>query len=337
MSKNMKNCILVDWKPRTYWDFQDELQKQSKASWEVKGVNASGQFHSTFQKVFKHYIPYFMFPFSIFLKRNQYATILGWQQFFGLILAFYCQVFRVKTFPKIVVLTFIYKEKKGFAGKLYFKFIKNILRSSYIHKVIVFSKHEKRYYTELFALPKGVIDCCVYAGFEGEIIENTFAEEKYFIAPGRSNRDYDFLVDELTNTEYPVRIICDNYKRKAASDHIGIYHHIFGNQYVEMLKGAYAVLVPLSDGNISSGQLVFLKAMQYGKPIIVTDNESVHEYVVDDYNGIVIEKNGEQLRKGMEKLLSDHAYYKRLSENAQEYYTKNFNTEAFVRNILQIV
>lgn len=343
-SKKMKkNCILVDWKPSQGWDFQEELQRQTNQIWDVLGLNASGTFRNKTQKIIRHYVPYFLFPLRIFFIRNRYQTIMGWQQFFGLILAYYCKLFRVRKYPKIVILTFIYKEKTGIFGKKYFSFMKSILQSGYINKVIVYSQHEKDYYTHLFGLREGIVDYCLYAGEEGKSVKNKFIQKNnqdtpegaFFIAPGRSNRDYDFLVRELKNTEYRVKIICDNYRSKIDTGNIMVYNNVFGEQYTQMLKDAYAVIVPLLDENISSGQLVFLKAMQYGKPIIVTANKSITDYVKNDFNGIIVEKDGNQLRKKMEQLLKNADYYNAISCNAVSYYNQYFNTGAFVRQILQ--
>lgn len=338
-----KNCILVDWKPSSGWDFQEELQKQTNQTWDVLGLNANAAFRSKIQKILRHYVPYFLFPLQIFFIRNRYQIIMGWQQFFGLILAYYCKLFRVRKYPKIIILTFIYKEKKGIIGKKYFSFMKKILQSKYIYKIIVYSQHEKDYYTDFFSLPEGIIEHCLYADSEGTAVKNKYIQENnqrtvdtaYFIAPGRSNRDYDFLVQELANSKYRVRIICDNYKSKKDADNITIYSNVFGEQYTQMMKDAYAVIVPLSDENISSGQLVFLKAMQYGKPIIVTANKSITDYVKNDFNGIIVEKDGSQLRKKMEQLLENADYYNTISCNGVSYYNQYFNTGAFVRQILQ--
>lgn len=42
---------------------------------------------------------------------KNYNKVLAWQQFYGLILAFYFRMFHVQDVPEIVVLTFIYRPK----------------------------------------------------------------------------------------------------------------------------------------------------------------------------------------------------------------------------------
>lgn len=68
------------------------------------------------------------------------------------------------------------------------------------------------------------------------------------------------------------------------------------------LGNCYAVILPLDDENISSGQLVILQAIMLGKPAIVTRNRTVTDYIIDGYNGYVIEKNEESLIKMIKKL-----------------------------------
>lgn len=78
---------------------------------------------------FIRYAKYFLVPMKIAKDHKNYNKVLAWQQFYGLILAFYFRMFRVKNAPEIVVLTFIYKPKKSFVGKVYDKFMRYIVTS----------------------------------------------------------------------------------------------------------------------------------------------------------------------------------------------------------------
>lgn len=57
------------------------------------------------------------------------------------------------------------------------------------------------------------------------------------------------------------------------------------------------------DTNISAGQTVFIQAMMFGKLIIVTESNTISEYVQDQVNGLVIKKNPEALREAMNWLM----------------------------------
>lgn len=48
------------------------------------------------------------------------------------------------------------------------------------------------------------------------------------------------------------------------------------------------VVIPLQNLNISSGQLMLLQAMQLGKPIIVTNNCTIYDYIENGKTGLIL-------------------------------------------------
>lgn len=77
----------------------------------------------------------------------------------------------------------------------------------------------------------------------------------------------------------------------------------FGHELYNEIANCFAVVVPLVDTNISAGQTVFIQAMMFGKLIIVTESNTISEYVQDQVNGLVIKKNPEALREAMNWLM----------------------------------
>ena len=144
----MKSALIVDFNASDDWEFYRAIQEASSDQWDlIRAV--SNQHHGSKLREIKRYIKYFTVPLSVFFKRKQYKQIIAWQQFYGLILAFYCALFRVKDTPIITVMTFIYKPKKfPIIGILYEKFIRFIIQSGYVHKFIVFSESEKEHYSK---------------------------------------------------------------------------------------------------------------------------------------------------------------------------------------------
>lgn len=337
-----ENIILIDWLQLKEWNFQELINKYTNEKWTYLGVNANGSQNGALKKIFSVYFKLFTFSFKIFLNRKKYLKVLAWQQFLGLILVFYFNIFKVKEFPKLYIMTFIYKPKKGLIGKIYFKFIKYILNSKYIEKVICFSNSEIKYYSNLFGVDSTKFEYCLYAvdpQQESLADENTSEEivnKNYFLSVGRSNRDYPFLIDSLVGTSYHVVILCDKLEQRQ-EDNIKIYNNVFDEEYLSYLKNCLAVIIPLKDENISSGQFVFLKAMEYGKPVIITENKTIHEYIKNEYNGLVINKDKNSLIAAMEKLLNDPTYYIDISNNAKKHYKENFSFDSFVRSISSII
>lgn len=333
-----ENVILVDWDPGQEWNFRKYIEKKTNKKWKVEYSTANGSQKNLVFKIFNVYIKYLIFPFRIFIKRNNYGRILAWQQFFGLLLAFYCRLFKVKKYPKIIVMTFIYRPKGGLIGKIYYKFMKYIVSSKYIEKLICFSESEVEHYSKIFNLDSEKISYCLYGDREkikySHIKSNV--SKPYFLSAGRSNRDYNFLINSLRDTNYEVCIICDKLKNEKISN-IKIENNVYGEQYLEYMKNCFAIIIPLEDEIISSGQLVFLKAMEYGKPVIITKNKSVNSYIINGYNGLIIEKDKSQLIQAMELLKTNKDIYDKLSQNAIEYFNSNFTIEAFANRIAEII
>ncbi len=281
------------------------------------------------------YCKYFSFPFKVFLKRKKYENIIAWQQFYGLMYAFYCRLFHVKKHNKLIVMTFIYKEKQGFLGKIYYKFMKYIVQSKYVDKFVCFSEKECEYYAKVFNVSQDKFRFC-NLGIEEIIVENNMDNsQKSILSCGRSNRDYDFLYNALKDKDYILNIISDECKLKNYKN-VTIYNDVIGQDYLNMLSKAYLVVIPLKDENISSGQLVILQAMQLGKPIICTSSEAVKEYIKDGVNGFIIKKDENKLLEKIEELYSNKELYDRISKAQKENFEDKFSIYALGNKVGEI-
>lgn len=329
-----KNVILVDWIPKKDWNFKILISKYTNVEWEVVAYKANGAQNNFFKKLFNTYLKQLYFSFKIFIKRENYNTLIAWQQFFGLIFAFYCELFKVKKYPKLIIMTFIYKPKKGFIGKVYYKFMKQCLASKYIDKVICFSKIEVEYYSKLFDIEKSKFEFCLY-GIEKENDKNNESMQQYFLSAGRSNRDYEFLINSLHDSKYEIKIICDTLENKKIGN-VEILNNVYGEKYLTYLKKCMAVVISLDDENISSGQLVFLKAMELGKPIVITRSNAIEGYILDNYNAFIINKNKNELLDTLELLTTNKSEYDRISENAKQYFEEYLTYDKFVKSIAEI-
>lgn len=310
-----RNIILTDFQPDGDFSFKTGVEKVTCREWEVIGDKSNYLFGSFFAKL-KRYFHYFIFPLSLFFRRKKFNAIISWQQFYGLIYAFYSRLFHVKKRHPLIVMTFIYKDKGGALGKIYKRFMSYIVTSKYIDKFIVFNSKECVYYSNLFKVP---FEKFVFLPLGVEDVSERFSIEKggRLLSVGRSNRDYDFLISALQGTEYQIDILCDNL-HVDTTDKIKIYTDKHGDDYFEILSKCFCVIIPLKDINISSGQLVITQAMMMGKPIIITDVPSVYDYVENEKTALCIKNNKKELIEAIEKLKSDDKLYNLLSTNERE-------------------
>ena len=173
-------------------------------------------------------------------------------------------------------------------------------------------------------------------GLEDEcaIIGAGNSEEKYFLAAGRSNRDYEFLRDAWSDKNN-LKIVCDTCK-DTDTTHIKYLKNCYHKEFMQELSNCYAVIIPLQDEKISSGQLVILQAMMLKKPVIVTRNETVKDYIVDGVDGIIIEKDRKALEAAINKL-QEPEVYNTIAENARKSFEEKFSLYAMGLRIGKIL
>lgn len=325
----MKNAILIDFKPNSMWDFNKVLSEETDEEWEViKKVSNLNQ-GNILQSVLR-YFKYFLFPFGVFLKKKTYSKLFAWQQFYGIVYAFYTHLFRAKNSPNVFIMTFIYKEKKGVFGNLYKKFVSYSLESKFVKKIFVFSSSEVEYYSKIFNLDSekfayirlGVEDCYV----ERKINYS----DKFYLSVGRSNRDYDFLVNHWNSAWGRLKIITDmDIKNTCYNPQIEVIRNCYNDEYYEYLSKSYAVLIPLMNENISSGELVVIQAGMFSKPVIATYNKTLQDYISDGRNGYLVSKNMfDEYINILEK-----TDYKKMCSDARKNYEENHSLKSMAREI----
>lgn len=328
-----KRVILVDCIVPEKWDFHTAVEKATGNQWEITGLQ-SNRYHGGVRNLLR-YAQYFWLPFKIFLKKRQYASVLAWQQFYGLILAAYLRFFRAKKGPDVYAMTFIYKEKKGLSGKIYYRFVRYALQSLFLKKVFVYSLGEIQHYAKLFGVPETLF-YALKLGVEDEKekMAEALRDGEYYVAAGRSNRDYDFLRNAW-NQEAQLRIICDT---EAAEDteNITYLRNCHNDDYLTEMAGCRGVIIPLQDENISSGQLVLLHAMMLGKPVIMTKNNALQEYVADGQTGIIIDKTENALHEALARL-NEEDTYRAISEKARAYFEQNYTFTQLGRSVGEVL
>ena len=330
-----KNGIFIDMPAIKPWEFAQGVEEKTRTKWEVISY-VSNDRSSKLMEILR-YCKYFYYAFKIFIHRNKYANIVAWQQFYGLLLAFYCRLFGVKKQFSLIVMTFIYKRKHGLLGNIYHSFMQFALNNKYIDKIIVYSQNEVNYYSKLFSktdkfvfIPLGINNITNFQ------IDEKLERQKYILSVGRSNRDYQFLYETLKDTEFIVKILSGTVNQPPTNN-IEIYTKVFGQEMFHYLNNCFCVVIPLADTKISSGQLVALQAMQLGKPIIFTESDGIADYVINGYNGIIVKKEKEALITALQELYSNNSLYMTLSQNARLEYDKKYSIKRLGNNVGDLI
>lgn len=181
----------------------------------------------------------------------------------------------------------------------------NLLRMVYfkllfrgISLIVCYSKHEITEIESLVDKSKTHVSAVQYGIGEGEVIKRWLQAQEGLIealdmkkpvkilSAGRSARDYETLVAAMDKLglSYECIIICDNLEVAPSSlerDNVKVLRNTYGNDYISELLKADIVIIPTTDADISSGQMVLLHALAAAKPVVITKTRTSVEYVTN--------------------------------------------------------
>lgn len=322
--KQDRNIIFLDKVPDRNWTFESDLERLSGMNFQciyMDTHNMQGRVTNIFR-----YLSYFVLPLYGVIHRKEIKTIVAWQQFYGLLYAFWCRVLHLKKKGKVIILTFIYKGKKGIIGKIYSWLLHYIVTSGYVDKFVCFSEPECRRYAEEFGVSESLfIPCNLTIEDRIEEYEDLISDKGYYLSAGRSNRDYDFLCELFkTMPERKLYIICDRFRSdKEIPNNVRVLDNVHGKAYFEYLAACKAVLLPLKSDCISAGQLVLLQSMMLKKICIVTETETMKNYVENGINAIFMHNNVSEVAELLEKI--EGGLYRHVSDQARTVYERKYS------------
>lgn len=128
-------------------------------------------------------------------------------------------------------------------------------------------------------------------------------EGDYIFAGGTPQRDYATLVEAVRDLPWRLRIATRaSLARLPAHIEAGA---VTPERFLELLRGAALVVVPLEGGTLrSAGQQTYLNAMALGKPLVVSDAPGVRDYVDDGRTGLVVPAgNAARMRAAIERAM----------------------------------
>jgi glycosyltransferase involved in cell wall biosynthesis len=161
---------------------------------------------------------------------------------------------------------------------------------------------------------------------------------------GAVNRDYKTLIDAVSPLGIPLKIAADTAWRYST----GEQKSEPVPDFVEMrswgsymnLRRLYAesriVVVPL-EKPILSGVTVALEAMAMGKPVILTHNGYVEDFMVDGESGLFVPSgDGRALEKKIRHLLDHPSEAERMGARAREWVLDRFTVDKYVDKIIGV-
>ncbi len=155
----------------------------------------------------------------------------------------------------------------------------------------------------------------------------------YLFCGGRTLRDYATLSDVILATDLPWHVVVGSgdLQDTPLPARITIHREINRARYLELLRGARIVVLPLLPTERATGQVVLLEAMSYGKPVITTRAPGTIDIVHHGINGFLVEPGDALATKIiLHDLLRDHEVCTRIGQQAlndvQHHHTTHSHT-----------
>jgi hypothetical protein len=162
-----------------------------------------------------------------------------------------------------------------------------------------------------------------------------------YFSGGVSNRDYTalkWLAERMEHKQFSVACLPKDLARiSPVPPNMRIDCNAYGEAFEELILSARAVVLPVVDPDVTSGQIVCLRAMQSAKPIFMTRNSFMEGWMKDvaDLRFFVMYDDLEDLCSLLSSLTDGDL--EELGCQAREYYLNHFDEASFYRGLAEII
>ena len=269
-----------------WWEHLDQDQRLCALQYERLTYRGK---HS--QKISAFELPLILIKVLVRLVnwRRDYQVVFTFEcDLVGFSIAFWQSITGMRR-PKHIILQFIMRERQNtLRSRAKYALMRFLFGS--VYKVVVSSRAEAEYYPSVFGWRKGKAVFVPFHTAPALIEPGPEVVEDYILAAGRTFRDYATLIEAVADTEIKLVIVGGTGATSdiGAHDNILIMENIPQLELNGLMRGARAVVVPLEDRLISTGQSVLLHAMGLGKPVIATGTAGTVDYVDHLVDGILV-------------------------------------------------
>ncbi|WP_409485163.1 glycosyltransferase family 4 protein [Arsenicicoccus dermatophilus] len=159
----------------------------------------------------------------------------------------------------------------------------------------------------------------------------------YVFAGGNSLRDYDLLAQAVRGTGIRVRVATTWQPEVPCPElEVGPTTH---EEFVDLLAGCRAMVLPLQTSVRSAGQQTYLNAMVLGKPVVVTEGLGVTDYITPGVTGVVVPSDVDSLRAALRHVMDpvNASEYAEMGARARADVKARFMPEHYVESILSVL
>jgi len=292
--------------------------------------------------VLLRHLRYFQLATYAVLSRKQYDAVFIWQQYVGLYYFLISIIFPLHRRPCCVYYIIFKSRPKSLAARIKRHLMIRMIHSEYVDKTIFLSQSDALY-SEV--RPEKVILLSTYTEKSSYIEERLVSESvrlsSDYFSGGTSNRDYSalkHLAERIVDKQFSVACLPKDVARISPfPKNMHIDYNAYDCAFEELILSAKAVILPLENPNVTSGQIVCLRAMQSAKPVFMTRNNFMEEWMPDiaALGFFFMYDELDELSTLLTRLTDGDL--QELGHQARDYYLKHFDLESFYRGIADVI
>jgi glycosyltransferase involved in cell wall biosynthesis len=260
-------------------------------------------------------------------RRRRYQAVLTTGNRVSLYYAVACRLLRLQ--QRQVIAQLYLNQRPGPLNWLHDRLMHWALGGAF--GVIINARAEEPILAERFGVPPSRVRFVDYHTTVEE--PQRLATDGYMFAGGRNFRDYDVLLRAMEGFDAELVVVCgeDQLRDVEVPRNARILREIPWDEYMDLLRNAGVVVIPLSSEVVPAGQVSLLEAMAYGKPVVVTRQIGTADYVREGIDGFMCElANPEDLRSKLKLLLDDPDLRRRVGNAAFEAVETRFTIQRHV-------
>ena len=344
-----RNVLLSDRVAEENEVFRKGLEAGSGEKWEIWACVSNKGRTRGYNAI--RYAKYLFFPLLVHLRRGRFAKIVAWQGFYAVQLGFWGRVlgFSSRRPDAVLGIPLIYRPKQGVVGLAYRWWLRFSAGRGRKEHYVVTAEGAKAGLEAALEIEPERLHCFGFGLEDATEMPEWKAVRKrnpdweagtYWVAVGRSNRDYAWLEKAWRGSGARLHILCDEWTgagwKGDGMEEVRASRDLQGTAAWPELREAKGMVLPLADGRVDSGVLALLQAYMAGKPVVVTGPSLLaEEYVRDGETGLVAEKDAEgtALRAALARLEGEPGLADRLGALARKEYLEKYSEFEYGRRV----
>jgi glycosyltransferase involved in cell wall biosynthesis len=277
-----------------------------------------------------------VWAWRLFRLSHEYDVVLTGNERFCLIFALLQATFRRRRVPHVLI-DCLWNWPESSWRRALRRGLWRLVVSS-VTRILVQSRCELDRYAEALGVSR---EKFVFVPYHATVYDSKYSvsEGDYIFAGGSYNRDYETLIKAAG--QVPCRVViatlfADDYKLRRLPENVSV-RSVAHHEFLELMAGAKIVVVPLVPYLLhSGGQQTYENAMTMGKAVVVSDECSAGDYILDGVTGLLVKPgDAAALLSAIQKLLNCPELRTEIGRKAKEA-SEAFAPERFFDRVLAI-